>query len=673
MSKTNDAYKRIGKLASLGMEHLGQVPLYLPVAHDDLTTIADSALGYENQEDPFPIYLTLRTTPRAYYNGAPRTTFDATDDRGNAYRVTIFGDTKEWIATLADTTRACFLCTAKIWNGATTLLATEIVPNEWVGRLRPRYAGKPRVMTPQSVRDAILGLLPRAVAESVTYVRKQLAQFGSMEDLLADVGARGWTLEQIIQQNHLPASIAHRDHARLVFMRLAALGTMVALHQRNLAPEANPIALDTLPQRLASMRYTLTSDQRAAIDHIAHAIANPKTTAHVLCAGEVGTGKTVVATAIAAAVHDAGVDRRIAILSPNAILAGQMLDELRADFPDVDAALVVGETPTTAELRHRVLVGTSAILFRSEGIRFDLVIVDEQHRWSRGMREQLVTHGTHLIEMTATPIPRTQALIRFGRVSVVELRQTHKPKTIHSILHEGPEGRRSLFQSVADTIRRGEPVLVIYPKRDRSSPDQTDPQMDLVGGAPAAKPKQPAAPGAMNDAHSVEVARPRWEQIFPGKVRTLTGDDHDDDKTRVLSEIVSGEAQVLLCTTVVEVGVNLPNLYRIVIVCPERHGLMGLHQLRGRVARNGGEGTCHLYSPEPLKPKQRDRLAYFCQTPSGFDLAEYDLRERGAGDLSPDSDRQSGADQTFLFGATLELQHLDDIMPIWQRAHDLAA
>ncbi len=84
MSKTNDAYKRIGKLASLGMEHLGQVPLYLPVAHDDLTTIADSALGYENQEDPFPIYLTLRTTPRAYYNDAPRTTFDATDDLGNA-------------------------------------------------------------------------------------------------------------------------------------------------------------------------------------------------------------------------------------------------------------------------------------------------------------------------------------------------------------------------------------------------------------------------------------------------------------------------------------------------------------------------------------------------------------------------------------------------------------
>lgn len=673
MSKPkNDAFKRIGKLASLGLQEVAHIPLYLPTGHDDLSQVADSAHRFADQDVTFPIFLTPRTTPRAYYNGAPRITFDATDDQGDAYRVTIFGDTKEWIATLADAQRSCFLCTAKTWNGSTTLVATELVAPEWAGRLRPRYAGKPRVMTPLSVREAILEWLPRSIDDATRHVREQLARFGPIDALLADVGAKGWSIKQIIQQVHLPASAAHGRHARLVFMRLAALGTMAMLHSRVNAPKPNPIRLRTIEQRIASMRYTLTQDQRAAIDHIASAMQHPSQTAHVLCAGEVGTGKSFVATAIAAAVHDAGVDRRVAILTPNAILSGQMFDELRRDFPDVDAALVIGDTPTSADLSHRVLVGTSAILFRANGVVFDLVVVDEQHRFGRGQREQLVTGGTHLVEMSATPIPRTQALIRFGRVSVVELRQTHKPKTIVTSLYEGADGGRALFAAIAPSIRAGEPVLVVYPKRDKASAGE-DEQPDLIGGSTRPRAQSNQAPSGLNDRHSVEVARSRWEQLFPGKVRTLTGDDLDETKTRVLDDVVKGRAQVMLCTTVVETGVNLPNLYHIVIVCPDRHGLMGLHQLRGRVARNGGTGYCHLLSPDGLKPKQRDRLQYFCETPSGFDLAEYDLRERGAGDLSPDSDRQSGADQTFIFGTSLELQHLDDILPIWERSQGLVA
>jgi len=169
----------------------------------------------------------------------------------------------------------------------------------------------------------------------------------------------------------------------------------------------------------------------------------------------------------------------------------------------------------------------------------------------------------------------------------------------------------------------------------------------------------------------VQQARERWEALYPGKVGSLTSDDEEGVKTQVLQALKDRRIQICLCTTVIEVGITIPELFHIVIVCPERLGLMQLHQLRGRVARGGGKGHCILYCPEPINEKQRRRLEFFASTTDGFELAEYDMRERGIGNISATSSKQSGSDDTFLYGVKMDVNSLDDVVPLvtqWKAA-----
>jgi ATP-dependent DNA helicase RecG len=136
----------------------------------------------------------------------------------------------------------------------------------------------------------------------------------------------------------------------------------------------------------------------------------------------------------------------------------------------------------------------------------------------------------------------------------------------------------------------------------------------------------------------------------------------DTDKETALQAMRENKASILVATTVVEVGINLPKLRRVVVVHPERHGLTTLHQIRGRVARLGGEGWCDLFLPNHVKEKTMNRLQVMETTTDGFKVAEWDMRLRGVGDLSQNSSKQSGSDDTFLFGRPLSLDILDEVM-----------
>ena len=164
------------------------------------------------------------------------------------------------------------------------------------------------------------------------------------------------------------------------------------------------------------------------------------------------------------------------------------------------------------------------------------------------------------------------------------------------------------------------------------------------------------------DLPAVEDALISWLKAFPDKVLMAHGGMPDEKKNSVIQKMKAGQASILLATTVVEVGVNIPNLKRVVIVHAERYGLSTLHQLRGRAARTGGPGYCDLYLPRPAEDNVSERLNILVKTNDGFQVAESDLRLRGAGNLSSDSSKQTGADETFLFGRSVNLDILDELI-----------
>lgn len=659
------AYAKLGRLAGLGLSAPHEVAFLLPERHLDLTAPIDSLDGLE-EGTMAPALLTLtsspeiRWPPRGGKGARPRTVFNVRLPAGEQVRATIFGDTRDILDTLKIGRQILAIVSLSVYQDVASLVIDQIVPTDWHGRVMPIYKGIPRTLTSESVCEAVTERLPRAIPEAATFLRTLLSGLGPVDHVLADLGASGWTLEQLLHQAHHPQSLAHGDYAKTLCLRVAALANLIRLQNEHDPDPAAPIALPTLQARLHGSALTPTEDQVGAITDIATQLALPHRMKHAVI-GDVGTGKTFVAGVIAAACADAAT--RVAMLLPNARLAAQVAADFREWFPDLAVTEVTSETGGGEDLTAPVIVGTSALLHRPEMPAVNLVIIDEQHRFSRSQREHLLGDHAHLLELTATPIPRSQALLQLGRMTVSEMRQTHAPKCIQTRIHLGEAGQRALFQELLPAVRSGDPLLVVYPKRD-VTPQTDAPEQGEIEGV---EPGQQAAPQPEgNDRFSVMAAAARWEKVFPGYVATLTSDDDEATKARVLTDFTEGRIRILLCTTVVEVGLNLPTLYRIAIVRPELHGLMGLHQLRGRVARRGGDGYCELMCPEALNPEQLRRLEFFASTTDGFALAEFDLTERGAGDLSRRSAKQSGSDNTFLFGVKLEMQHLTEVMPVFE-------
>ncbi len=244
-------------------------------------------------------------------------------------------------------------------------------------------------------------------------------------------------------------------------------------------------------------------------------------------------------------------------------------------------------------------------------------------------------------------------LARYGVVKVSKLTKPHTPMDIHTRIWSA-EQSKELGRQVFETIKNGDQVLYVYPLREADECEEEKP-----AGAPGRRG---------NELTSATEIFEKWEKIYPGKVRLIHGQMADDEKTAALCDMREGRAAVLIATTVVEVGTNLPKLRRVVIVHPERHGLTTLHQIRGRVARLGGEGWCDLFLPYPLKEASMKRLQVLEETQDGFKVAEHDMRVRGVGDLSSNSSKQSGADGTFLFGRPVSIEALDAVMEMLDKS-----
>lgn len=375
-----------------------------------------------------------------------------------------------------------------------------------------------------------------------------------------------------------------------------------------------------------NLPFELTNAQKRVVKEIRQDTNNGRQMNRLL-QGDVGSGKTLVALLSMLIALDNGF--QAAMMAPTEILANQHFETLSEMLKglDIEIRLLTGSTkkklreeilPNVENGKIQLLVGTHALI--EDTVKFQnlgLVVIDEQHRFGVAQRAKLWKKNTvppHVLVMTATPIPRTLAMTVYGDLDV-------------SIIDELPPGRKpivtkhiysarrfNLYESVRKQLQQGRQVYIVYPLIEESE---------------------------LLDLKNLTAGFESTKELFPEyKVSMVHGKMKPAEKDAEMQKFVSGETQIMVATTVIEVGVNVPNASVMIIENAERFGLSQLHQLRGRVGRGADQSFCILLTEYELSENTRRRLAVMTETNDGFVIAEEDLKLRGPGDI--DGTQQSG-------------------------------
>jgi ATP-dependent DNA helicase RecG len=476
-----------------------------------------------------------------------------------------------------------------------------------------------------------------------------------------------WPRELALRAIHRPTDREDLRHARKRLKWDEAFTMQTALAQRRHVAMAMP----AMPRPAAEdgiaaafdrrLPFALTEGQRSVGEVIAHdlACAYPM---NRLLQGEVGSGKTVVAVRAMLQVVDAG--GQAALLAPTEVLAqqhyrsitallgpsgqaGQLgAGQLEAGEQATRVALLTGSTGVRARRATLsdvftgdagILIGTHALL--EDQVQFadlGLVVIDEQHRFGveqrDALREKAAGARPHVLVMTATPIPRTVAMTVFGDLEVStlsELPAGRSPIATHVVpAAERPHYLDRAWQRVREEVAAGRQAYGVCPRTD----DDTEPD---PGPEPGTEPEQPAEGEARRPPLAVLDLAPELTAgpLAGLRVGIMHGRLVPDEKDQVMTAFAAGRLDVLVSTTVIEVGVDVPNATVMVIMDAERFGVSQLHQLRGRVGRGSHPGLCLLVTEAPPEAPSRDRLDAVAETNDGFQLSRLDLQQRREGDV----------------------------------------
>jgi ATP-dependent DNA helicase RecG len=507
---------------------------------------------------------------------------------------------------------------------------------------------------PQSGKaDVFTWQLRKIVATALDWVRAN----GGLADPLDEsvrrelkLMERGWSIEKVHQPDDLEES--RRAQRRLRFDEFLRMQVGLVARKRAIEAEQHGIR-HTVPVGggsgelvdafHAALPFPLTGDQRRTIGEILDDMASDAPM-HRLLQGDVGSGKTVVAlTALLAAVQGG---HQGALMAPTEVLAEQHYlssTTMLAGLTVRAEGTLTGERPVTARLltnrtpvaeRRRLvaeleagecdlLIGTHALLYGEAPIpRLGLAVIDEQHRFGVEQRAMLRARGGEgapvpdVLVMTATPIPRTAAFLIYGDLDKSELREMPPGRTPVTTTWIGPDpvARELAYELLREEVAAGRQAFVVCP---------------LVEGSPKIEAK---------DA-TTEFERLGAEELVGLRLGLLHGQMKPAEKEAGMAAFRAGDVDVLVATTVVEVGVDVPNATVMIVDGAERFGLSQLHQLRGRVGRGGGASWCFLFG-DPATPDGEARLQAMADSTDGFLLAERDLEIRGAGEVF--GERQAG-------------------------------
>ena len=428
-------------------------------------------------------------------------------------------------------------------------------------------------------------------------------------------------LDEAVRAVHFPKNVEQMRAARrrLIFEELLTLQIgLRQLKSRSRADLGTPVGQDGSAEFCRSLPFTLTGAQQRVIKECISDLKK-QVPMHRLVQGDVGSGKTAVAAALCHTAAQNGL--QCAVMAPTEILARQHYETFQKFLAPLGVSVGLLTGSAKAKDKKRVLarladgtlqvaVGTHALLEDTvQFARLGLVVTDEQHRFGVAQRARLAAKGTHphLLVMSATPIPRTLAMMIYGDLDV-------------SVIDELPPGRQKVDTYAVPTSYR--PRVYEYIRRFLEEGQQAYVVCPLV------EDSQEAA-----DLTSAETYGQGLKKVFPQyTVGVLHGKMKPAEKERIMSDFVEGNIHVLVATTVIEVGVDVPSANLIVIENAERFGLSQLHQLRGRVGRGNRTAACVLISDAKGETAQK-RLAVLKETNDGFRIADEDLKLRGPGDF----------------------------------------
>jgi ATP-dependent DNA helicase RecG len=513
-------------------------------------------------------------------------------------------------------------------------------------------------------------------------VRQVLNVLDPIPEPLPEAVVQQWDLiseDTALRAIHTAEKEADRERARQRLTFDEAVGLQWALVQRRNGALADsgppaPFRDDGLAAALGQqLPFELTANQREILEVISSELTATKPM-HRLLQGEVGSGKTIVSVLAMLQMIDAGY--QCALLAPTEVLAAQharsirdvlgplaMAGQLGGEEHATRVALLTGSLSPAQKRQVRdevasgaagIVIGTQALLQEAvEFHRLGMVVIDEQHRFGVEQRDRLRAKAPegmtpHLLVMTATPIPRTIALTVYGDLETLTLRELprgRQPITTTTIfVTEKPQWLARAWQRIREEVAEGRQAYVVASRIDEN--DKSDTAASAVGNLP------PPIPVVI-----------LYEQLRTGPLSGLRmglmhGRLSAEEKDAAMAAFRAEEIDVLVCTTVIEVGVDVPNATIMVVMDADRFGISQLHQLRGRVGRGAHRSLCLLATRLPEGSKAGERLKAVAGTLDGFALAELDLHERREGDVLGDS--QSGRRSRLQFLSLIE--HLDVIL-----------
>lgn len=620
-------------LEKLGLTRIRDLAYHLPdrfVERRAVTNLDEASVG-EN--------VIVQLTVREHRSPSGRGPFRvvAEDSIGNICTITYFG-------------RASYTAKKQLPVGETRWVAGRLDQyGQMLQMVHPEHVSEDSAAPVGQLCEAVYplseGLTQGRVAGLVQQALKVLPELEEWVEpgLYAKMKWPVW--REAVIEAHRGANAPARD--RLAYDELLANAlALMLVRESNRRQSGTPLKGDGSLRAKLKLPFALTGAQKRSIDEIEGDVAQQAPMLRLL-QGDVGAGKTVVALNAMLIAVEAGA--QAALLAPTEILARQHYETLARMLQGtgVQIALLTGRDKGKAreailmgliDGSINIVVGTHAIFQDTVSYRnLALVVIDEQHRFGVGQRLMLARKGRrtpHTLAMTATPIPRTLTLAQYGEMEV-------------SKLDELPPGRQAIDTRVVSVERMGDVVGAIA--------------RHIETGQQAYWVCPMVSESENDDLAAAEARYATLKERFGDAVVLVHGQLKPEAKDAGMERFASGEASVLVATTVIEVGVDVPNATLMVIEQAERFGLAQLHQLRGRVGRGSEKSTCLLLRGQQLSETARQRLALMRETQDGFRLAEEDLQLRGGGELL--GTRQSG-DTPFRIAS---LEQITKLLPL---AHD---
>ncbi|MGP1715734.1 MAG: helicase-related protein [Methylophilus sp.] len=496
--------------------------------------------------------------------------------------------------------------------------------DENLGAIIPVYKGKHKYKS-NEIRKAITELS----FSELEYVSSQIyvSLFGNAE--VNQAWERG--IIKVIRAVHFPSCMGEaefgikkiKDLSVRYLVEKAQETTRTTATYSSVAIDG--VYLSSLEKRL---KFSLTGCQVRSIGEIKDGLTNKKRMLRLLN-GDVGTGKTETYLLPCIAAFMGGA--KLGIMVPNEILARSIVDKIRAIEPRANVKLVTGNDDD-GMYHGKILVGTTAMVHRAKKYRlqFDIAVIDEEQKFSVEQKSALVQDNTNVIYSTATCIPRTGALLQYGNVDISILRECPVEKRIISRII-GEFEYRKFFSYLKKFTDAGKQVGVVFVQLDKEGKGKKNSE----SGADE-KPKKG------KKARSLDEHISAFQEEFGSDLAILHGRLKTDEKVEVIDGMMTGKFKVLICSSIIETGITLPDLFSLSVFEADHLGLSQLHQLRGRIARAGGVGDFNMIPSENCSEQGMSKLHVIREENDGFVVAEKDLELRGFGDLSLESESQTG-------------------------------